>query len=189
MRRKDRSLQRDALEAETSQRLAQIVAAAELSAKQVIDDAEAEGRRFLGRAEAEADRIVAERLALLVAAAEALAARVEAIGRESEQLLEQLKAIRVGLGEGASLDPGAVEPERGARPHLSAVAPVEAASEEAATQSGSEGEDRTPAGARLLATQMAVLGSSREEIDARLKKGFEIEDTGAIMDAILGPEE
>jgi len=45
-----------------------------------------------------------------------------------------------------------------------------------------------PAGARLLATQMAVSGSSREEIDARLRSGFAIADTTAILDAILGPE-
>jgi vacuolar-type H+-ATPase subunit H len=45
----------------------------------------------------------------------------------------------------------------------------------------------SPAGARLLATQMAVSGSSREEIAERLRSGFEIEDTDAILDAILGP--
>ncbi|HEY2479942.1 MAG TPA: hypothetical protein VGI17_14600 [Solirubrobacterales bacterium] len=46
----------------------------------------------------------------------------------------------------------------------------------------------TPAGARLLATQMAVSGSSREEIAARLRSGFAISDTRSILDAILGPE-
>ncbi len=46
----------------------------------------------------------------------------------------------------------------------------------------------SPAGARLLATQMAVSGSSREEIEARLRNGFAIADTQAILDAILGPE-
>jgi vacuolar-type H+-ATPase subunit H len=46
----------------------------------------------------------------------------------------------------------------------------------------------TPAGARLLATQMAVSGSSREEIEQRLRSGFAISDTTAILDAILGPE-
>jgi hypothetical protein len=35
---------------------------------------------------------------------------------------------------------------------------------------------------------MAVSGSSREEIEARLRSGFEIEDTSEILDAILGPE-
>jgi hypothetical protein len=52
-------------------------------------------------------------------------------------------------------------------------------------------EDRAPgsAAARLLATQMAVSGSSRKEIEMRLRNGFEIEDTSEILDAILGPEE
>jgi hypothetical protein len=45
------------------------------------------------------------------------------------------------------------------------------------------------AAARLLATQMAVSGSSRKEIEMRLRNGFEIEDTSEILDAILGPEE
>lgn len=44
------------------------------------------------------------------------------------------------------------------------------------------------AAARLLATQMAVSGSDRAEIEARLRNGFDIEDTGEILDAILGPE-
>jgi vacuolar-type H+-ATPase subunit H len=47
----------------------------------------------------------------------------------------------------------------------------------------------TPAGARLLATQMAVSGSSREEIEARLRSGFAIADARPILDAILGPEQ
>lgn len=45
------------------------------------------------------------------------------------------------------------------------------------------------AGARLLATQMAVSGAGRKEIEARLRSGFEIEDTSEILDAILGPED
>jgi hypothetical protein len=53
---------------------------------------------------------------------------------------------------------------------------------------GLPAESPTPAGARLLATQMAVSGSSRAEIEARLRNGFAIKDTGAILDAILGPE-
>ncbi len=61
--------------------------------------------------------------------------------------------------------------------------PVEFAPEPAAPgpRSGS-------AGARLLATQMAVSGASRAEIEQRLRSGFEIEDTSEILDAILGPE-
>lgn len=41
-------------------------------------------------------------------------------------------------------------------------------------------------GARLLAAQMAVAGSSREEIEKRLRDEFGIEDAGPIIDGILG---
>jgi hypothetical protein len=36
---------------------------------------------------------------------------------------------------------------------------------------------------------MAVSGADREEIAARLRSGFEIEDADEILDAILGPKE
>ena len=71
--------------------------------------------------------------------------------------------------------------------HLSAVEPApepDSAPEPEAPEPGPAAR----AGARLLATQMAVSGASREEIAARLRNGFEIDDTEAILDAILGPE-
>lgn len=43
-------------------------------------------------------------------------------------------------------------------------------------------------GARLLATQMAVAGSSRAEIESRLQNEFGIWDAGPMLDAILGRE-
>jgi hypothetical protein len=43
-------------------------------------------------------------------------------------------------------------------------------------------------GARLLATQMAVAGSSRTEIESRLQNEFGIHDAGPMLDAILGRE-
>jgi hypothetical protein len=42
-------------------------------------------------------------------------------------------------------------------------------------------------GARLLAAQMAVAGSSREEIEMRLREEFGIQDAAPILDGILGP--
>jgi hypothetical protein len=42
-------------------------------------------------------------------------------------------------------------------------------------------------GARLLAAQMAVAGSSRDEIETRLRDEFGIQDAGPILDGILGP--
>jgi len=67
--------------------------------------------------------------------------------------------------------------------------PEPEATPEGAADPTSESEPAgTPAGARLLATQMAVSGSSREEIETRLRNGFAIADATGILDAILGPE-
>jgi hypothetical protein len=71
----------------------------------------------------------------------------------------------------------------------SAPPPVEGDAGLAPPERPSVAEDQSAAaGARLLATQMAVSGSSREEIETRLRTGFEIEDTASILDAILGPK-
>jgi hypothetical protein len=126
----------------------------------------------------------AERLAAIVEAAERAASKViddaeeqarhrleEASARADRIVAERLRALADEL-----------DPQEAARPepHLR---PVELAPEPApGRRSGSSG-------ARLLATQMAVSGSSRKEIEERLQSGFEIEDTSEILDAILGPEE
>jgi hypothetical protein len=125
----------------------------------------------------------AERLAAIVEAAERAASKViddaeeqaqsrleEASARADRIVAERLRALA------DEIDPPATDRSE---PHLK---PVELAPESApGRRSGSSG-------ARLLATQMAVSGSSREEIEERLRSGFEIEDTSEILDAILGPE-
>jgi hypothetical protein len=132
----------------------------------------------------------AQRLAKIVDAAEHAAASViddaeqqaqrhldEARDRADRLVAERLRELA------DELDPPSSEERRTG--HLR---PVEDSSE------AGDG-DRPPtrragsAGARLLATQMAVSGADRKEIEARLKSGFEIEDTGEILDAILGPED
>ncbi len=178
---KERPLRRRSLEASTSERLEAIVAAAELAAAKVIDDAEAEGRRYISDAEAEADRIVSARLASLSGLTDSLIAQAEAIREQSEHLLETLALARTEV---------AAEPPPAPRgSHLSAVAPAPEPGSDAQQQPSPLDERQNNAGARLLATQMAVSGSSREEIALRLRSGFDIEDSGAILDAILGPEE
>lgn len=101
----------------------------------------------------------------------------------------------------------AVESER---PDLQAVKPAAdtaAAAEQQPAEQGSAPEEDAPAppppsvpppgsespgagpsdGARLLAAQMAVAGSSRQEIETRLREEFGIEDAAPILDGILGP--
>lgn len=131
----------------------------------------------------------AERLAAIVEAAEKAASKViddaeeqarrqlqEAGARADRIVAERLRALA------DELDPQT--PSRRAESHLR---PVESGADP--TPAPAPGPRSTSAGARLLATQMAVSGSSRAEIEQRLRSGFEIEDTSEILDAILGPEE
>jgi hypothetical protein len=131
----------------------------------------------------------ARRLATIVDAAERAAATViDEAEKEARRHVEEARARADGivaerLRELADeLDPPA-QPERPEAPHLR---PVEGTGGDA---DGLSQRRSGSAGARLLATQMAVSGARREEIEARLRSGFEIEDTDEILDAILGPRD
>lgn len=189
MRRKDRPAQPDSsLAAGTAERLAAIVEAAERAAVTVIDDAEEQARRRLEEATVEADHLVADRLAALSELTDSLIAEAEGLRGQSARLVASLEEAKRRLG---AAEPGATRPREASRPtHLSAVDPLDAPAAAAPTELHAAGGERSSAaGARLLATQMAVSGSSREEIAARLRNGFEIEDAASILDAILGPED
>lgn len=187
MSRKDRSSRHDPA---TAERVTSIIEAAERAAAALIDSADANAKRYLEEAEAEADRVVAARLEGLLDTTDSLVDQAEAIRAESERLLETLRRTGARVQPDGDGLVAAEEPSsRGS--HLSAVpSGPEAAAADPLRSVESEEVSRGPenaAGARLLATQMAVSGSSRREIEARLRSGFEIEDTGAILDAILGP--
>ena len=133
----------------------------------------------------------AQRLATIVDAAERAAASViDDAERQARQHLEEAREradrmVAERMRELADeLDPPAGDARP--RPHLKPVESVDPDDEDERApvprRSGS-------AGARLLATQMAVSGADRGEIEARLRHGFDIEDTSEILDAILGPEE
>ncbi len=129
-----------------------------------------------------------ERLARIVDAAERAAESVLADAEEqARQHVEEARARadRVAaerLREVADeLDPS--EPDRARTPHLKSVEPAPATDEDSPAT-----RHLGAAGARLLATQMAVSGSSRKEIEERLRSGFDIQSTDEILDAILGPE-
>jgi len=194
----DRTARRREIEDSTAARLAEIVATAEKAAQQVIDEAEEEARSRIVDAREEADRIVADRLAGLAELTDEIAAQADALRRQSEALQRALAEAKAELGGAESLGGAAPtgrrvgdrdldsDPEPDARkpagPALTVVGAADAGEPGAGSQEG------RPAGARLLATQMAVSGSSRKEIEDRLRNGFAIKDTGAILDAILGPE-
>ena len=183
----DISKEQRALRTDTAERLEAIVEAAERAAQGVIDDAEAQARRYLAQARVEADRTAEGRVDELSGLIETLIGQAVALRQEAERLQATLEAARERIDSGAAASEGEpAQVEVVAAPRLRAVdapdAPPEAVSEPVV------GRPSDPAGARLLATQLAVSGSSREEIAERLRNGFKIEDTDAILNAILGPE-
>jgi hypothetical protein len=191
-----RQRQRDSQLASVAERLNAIVEAAERAAESVIDDAEAEARRYLAEAKADADRAGSERETELARLVDSLLADAVAMQGGAERMVESLRRAQEGLRPQA---PEPAEEAAGEAPRLAPVEqlrprePLAAEPQPGPMASLSAGEQpraaSATAGARLLATQLAVSGSSREEIDRRLRSGFQLEDTSAILDAILGPEE
>jgi vacuolar-type H+-ATPase subunit H len=226
----DGPARRREIEDTTAARLAEIVAAAEQAAKQVIDQAEVEARTRIDDAHQEAERIVAARLAGLSDLTDEINAQAEALVSQAEALQQALARAKAEMGGAEALGGSATMGRREPRPEPEAPKPVgpsltvvggvheepaaddplprevplseddrrlrgTARPDDAPAPSPSQDledeispDNSSPAGARLLATQMAVSGSSRTEIESRLRSGFKITDTRAILDAILGPE-
>lgn len=190
---KDFNRQQRALRATTAERLEAIVEAAERAAESVIDDAEAQARRYLAQAQAEADRLAENRSTELADLIDTLLGQALSLRREAERLQASLEEARARIGGlGAADEPALVEidePEEPEEPEVSPAPRLRAVAFEEVVVGEGGARRSDAAGARLLATQMAISGSSREEIAHRLRNGFEIEDADAILDAILGPEE
>lgn len=201
--------------AKTTDRLRRIVDVAERAASEIIDDAEAQTRNYLEESQARTDRIAAQVEAKMSSLTDDLISRAEAVKRQSDELFEALddarreveEALRPGSGamRGGEPMPAASRPEEHSTADSKAP-PVERSSPPASasgssTRQGSIVEEASPApalperesaesqpseGARLLATQMAVAGSSREQIESRLQSEFDIRNTGSMLDEILG---
>jgi len=186
----DISKKQKTLRADTAERLEAIVEAAERAAEGVIDDAEKQARRYLAQARAEVDRQTEGRVEEVSELLDTLLGQAVSLRQEAERLQATLEAARAQLG-GEEPPARAPREEPPVPPRLRAVDSGESpAPEPRIVDPAPEPDPRRAdaSGARLLATQMAVSGSSREEIAQRLRNGFEIEDTDAILDAILGPE-
>lgn len=186
----DISKKQKALRADTAERLEEIVQAAERAAEGVINDAEAQARRYLAQAQVEAERRSEGQIEELSGLIDTLLGQAIKLRREAETLQATLEAARARIdGDEPPLAPAPEPREQPAEaPRLRAVEAVGSPTPAAAGISEADIRRADASGARLLATQMAVSGSSREEIAQRLRNGFQIEDTDAILDAILGPE-
>lgn len=173
--------------AETVRRIEGILEEAERAASEIQAEAEAEASRYAEERRREADRLTEERLRLLSGLSSSLLDHARRISQQSEGMsraLEDAVAGREGAGDGQS----AVSAVSG----IEAAAPARAQSAEAGRWAGTSGggvrREAAPVReeALLRATQMAVAGRSRAEIETALGVEFGIADPAAVLDQILG---
>jgi hypothetical protein len=128
--------------------------------------------------EPDSDTPESERARIESELTQTLVARLNEIVRQCGQLAEILHSTSRSLGSGAA--GAAVEADAAsvvtAGATVSRPAPV-------ITASGQPISD----GVRLITTQMAVAGSSREEIQKRLGDEFGVTDADEVVDVVLGP--
>ncbi len=195
------------LAGQAGERIQAIIEAAERAAAAIIEDAKAQARKQLDESRSEANRATARRAQEISLLTSDLIDRTEAVRRQSDELLRLLDETKRRLdaaGQGGTghaerapvqqMPLGQTPAQQTPMGQTMQSTPAEppAAQHLRAVEAQPHHEGRgghSIDGPRLLATQMAVGGSSRAEIERRLRNEFEIEDTGPMLDAILGQEE
>jgi DivIVA domain-containing protein len=179
----------DTLAMGASEHVRQIVAAAEASAAEIKAEAEREAEALRDTAAAEGR----EHVARVSEAARALTDRIAAMEDELRRLVEGLEAE---LGSDAAAV--AREPETTSVPEPAPAPRATPAPEPAPAEPAAEAEvDEAPAdkpaerdrgddseGARLIALNMALNGSPRDETDRYLATHFNIDDREAMLDEV-----
>jgi len=168
---------------EAADRVEEIVGAAERVAAEIVAEAHAEADRHLEQRRRDAERMVEERAASLTRFTELLAergnrleARAQAMVAELEETAILLARLKEGIGRMES------PPEQG--PHEADERRLDAPT--ARIAAGAEGQ--ASESAVLHAAQMAVVGSSRDQIAGVLRSTYGIGDPDPILDEILGSE-
>jgi hypothetical protein len=177
-----------------TERIHEIIDAAERVAIEIRSDAEREAESYLAERRREADRLVGERTAALDDLTRKLAESAERFKRQAEQMLGDLDAVIFETRAGVARNSPAV-PEPELRPVHHPPPPGPAAEPEppsvvlSAHPGGGEGDaaGRDPTAEALLrATQMAVTGKGRDEVISVLRSDFPSVDAESIADEILG---
>jgi hypothetical protein len=178
--------------ARTMAQVQPIIEAAEQAATGILEEAEAQARKQIEEAKAGAEQLAAERAGDMWALTDELIKRAEGVKRQADELLEALEQTRRGTG--SALEAGPQAPEAPETP-LGEAREIELEQDEVDRVEAEQAEpppsglpEPLSEGARLLATQMVVAGSSRAEIARRLQHDFGIEDPDSMLDAIHGLE-
>jgi hypothetical protein len=181
--------------ATAAEKVRAIVDAAERSAAELEEAARAEAARI--RADAELD--VDSRLGNARITAARLAERTEELERQVAAVRESVAALEADLRDLRGAAPGAepapvmAEGEPVARPvgadHTEDVDQTIAAAEAAAARGPDVGESAPPGGAgsegaRVIALNMALGGTPREQTARYLAENFELDDPDALLDDV-----
>src|SRR4051794_34372481 len=174
-------------------RVEAIVAAAEASAREIEENARAEAAATREQAERDA----AERVANAQEMVTSLTSRAQELEREVQDFVGRVGGLKAAVdsvrtdfdaaapssGESLDLDVGSLEPEPeiasldlGAAEPDSAPEPVPAA---APAKDGQSSE-----GARLIALNMALSGTPREETARYLRENFDLDDQDDLLDDV-----
>jgi|SRR5215207_3239416 len=166
------------LSAGTSEQVRLILEAAERGAADLREDAGRRAKEHVARVEEAAEGML-ERLEALQSE---LGTLLDGLRASGERLTEGLAALQSQVGEVDVLPAAdaAPEPEDFAAAEPAPEPEPEPEPERAAKPTG----DTDEAGARIIALNMALGGSSREETAAYLAENFSLADPGALLDDV-----
>lgn len=180
-----------------AQRVTAILESVERAAGGIIDDAEEEARRYVEESRRRVDGIAVEQVRGMAEVTESLIERADQLKREFDELIQALDEARVRLEHTVRDEAGQVQDDeartfeaspKGTRSrHLRPLEP-EPPEPESAPAEWWRRKHPSDAAGQLLATQMAVAGSSRDQIARCLRDELGIKDVDRILDRILGPE-
>jgi hypothetical protein len=168
---------------------------AEADAERIRADAQAEADRQLAASRREAERITEAQASRLEAVLEAVRAQLQGIEEQGSTMVGAIEEAieRVRSGARAEEPPPSEPPPSEDRPQAAgklrspSSAPHVPPSPVPVVENGGQGgDDDSRQGALIRATQLAVGGSGRAEIEDTLRREFELDDPGAITREILG---
>jgi hypothetical protein len=177
--------------AAAADRVRAVIEAAEQSAAELRAEAAQEIDAQLKRAEAVAGRL-AERANTIEQALQGIADSVRDELSALRADLEELRAVGEGVAEvraNAAAEPAPAEPEPRPEPAEPEPEPAEPEPEPAEAEPAASPAAGPPAGdghegARVIALNMALNGSSREETARYLDENFELENPEALLDEV-----
>lgn len=169
---------------DVTRRIQEIINDADRKAGQIIVNAEVEARKYAASVKQQTDQEALEYARAMRELSEALISHAEMLNQESERLLQNIDQFE---GDDPSEFEDGIEAEDFGASEFEPRRFAGAGGEPRDEDEFVDPRERYSAGARLLATQMAVAGSTRADIRDRLVNDFGIGDPDPLLDSIMGP--